>query len=141
MTNKRVDHMISSDSFAFNNGNDTKNDFDLLATRSFTRPVFLDLGGASNPFWKRGLKVPNVKPELLPFNSFTRWIISQVLASGLRTKYQFTSPDDDRIGSIWNRNKEEEMLKKVEMGKNPEECLTEMSKNRKMQDGLRSKMM
>jgi len=33
------------------------------------------------------------------------------------------------------------MLKKVEMGKKPEECLTEMSKNGKMQDGLRSKMM
>ena len=72
MTNKWVDHMISSDSFAFNNGNDTKNDLDLLATRSFTRPVFLDLGGASNPFWKRGLKVPNVEPELFPFSSFTR---------------------------------------------------------------------
>ena len=43
-TNKWVDHMISNDSSAFDNGNDTKNDFDLLATRFFTRPVFLDLG-------------------------------------------------------------------------------------------------
>jgi hypothetical protein len=51
-----------------------------------------------------------MKPEVLPFGSFTCWIISQVLASCLRTKYQFTSPDDGRIGSIWDRNKEEEML-------------------------------
>ena len=33
------------------------------------------------------------------------------------------------------------MLKKMEMGKNTKECFTEMSKNRKMQDGLGSKMM
>ena len=121
--------MISSDSFAFDNGNDTKNDFDLLATRSFTRPVFLDLGGASNPFWKRGFKVPNMELELFPFSSFTRWIISQVLASGFRPEYQFTSPDNDRIGGIRDKNKEEEMLKKVEMGENSKECLTEMSEN------------
>ena len=133
--------MISSDSFIFNSGNNTKNDFNLLATRSFTRLAFLDLGDASNSFWKWGFKVPNMELELLPFGSFTRWIISQVLASGLRTKYQFTSLDNGRIGSIWDRNKEEEMLKNVEMGKNPKECFTEMSKNRKIQDGLGIKMM
>ena len=32
------------------------------------------------------------------------------------------------------------MLKKVEMGKNSKESLTEVSENRKMQDGLGSKM-
>jgi len=57
-----------------------------------------------------------MEPELFPFGSFTRWIISQVLASGPRTEYQLTSPDDGRVGGIGNRNKEEEMLKKVEMG-------------------------
>ena len=67
--------------------------------------------------------------ELLPFGSFTRQIISQVLASALRAEYQFTSPDDSGIGGIRNWNKEEEMLKKVEMGENSKECLTEMSKN------------
>ena len=86
-TNKGVDHMISSDSFALDSGNNTQNDFNLPATRSFTRPAFLDLGGASNPFWKRGFKVPNMESKLLPFGSFTHWIIGQVLASGLRTEY------------------------------------------------------
>ena len=47
------------------------------------------------------------------------------------------APADSGIG---DRNKEEEMLKKVEMRKNPKECLTEMSKNGKMQNGLGSKM-
>ena len=59
-----------------------------------------------------------MEPELLPFGSFTHRIISQVLASVLREEYQVTSPDDGGIGGIWNRNKEEEMLKKVEMGEN-----------------------
>ena len=121
--------MISSDSFLFNSGNNTKNGFNLLATRSVTRPTFLDLGGASNPFWKRGFKVPNMEPELFPFSPFTRWIISQVLASGFRLEYQFTSPNNGRIGGVQDRNKEEEMLKKMKMGKNSTECLTEMSEN------------
>ena len=43
--------------------------------------------------------------------------------------YQFTSPNDSRIGGIWDRNKEEEILKKVEMRKNSKKCLTEVSKN------------
>ena len=133
--------MISSDSFVLDSGNNTKNTFNLLTIRSFTRLAFLDLGDASNSFWKWGFKVPNMELELLPFGSFTRWIISQVLASGLRTKYQFTSPDDGRIGCIWDRNKEEEMLEKVEMMKNPKKCFTEMSKNGKKQDGLGSEMM
>ena len=121
--------MISSDSFVFNSGNNTKNGFNLLATRSVTRPTFLDLGGASNPFWKRGFKVPNVELELFPFSSFICWIISQVLASGFRPEYQFTSSDNGRIGGVWDGNKEEEMLKEMEMGKNSKECLTEMSEN------------
>ena len=33
------------------------------------------------------------------------------------------------------------MLKKVKMGKNAKECFAEMSKNRKMQNGLGSQMM
>ena len=33
------------------------------------------------------------------------------------------------------------MLKKMKMGRNTKECFAEMSKNRKMQDGLGSKMM
>ena len=69
-TDKREDHMISSDSF-FNNGNRTKNGFNLLATRSSTRPALLDLGGTSSPFWKWGFKVPNMEPELLPFGFYT----------------------------------------------------------------------
>ena len=81
-----------------------------------------------------------MEPELFPFGSLIHRIISQVLASGFRTEYQFTSPDDGGIGGIWDRNKEEEMLKKVEMGKNSKESLTEVSENRKMQDGLGSKM-
>ena len=111
-----------------------------LATRSSTRPALLDLWGTNSPFWKWGFKVPNVEPELLPFAPFTRQIISQVLASVLRAEYQFTSPDDGGIGGIRDWNKEEEMLEKVEMGENSKECLTEMSKNRKMQDGLGSEM-
>ena len=43
-TNKGVDHMISSDPFALDSGNNTQNNFNLPATRSFTRLAFLDLG-------------------------------------------------------------------------------------------------
>ena len=81
-----------------------------------------------------------MEPELLSFGSLIHRIISQVLASGFRTEYQFTSSNDGGIGGIWDRNKEEEMLKKMEMGKNSKESLTEVSENRKMQDGLGSKM-
>jgi hypothetical protein len=54
-TNKREDHMISSDSFVLDSGNNTKNAFNLLATRSFTRPVFLDLGGRQQLFLEVGI--------------------------------------------------------------------------------------
>ena len=37
-------HVISSNSFAFQLRHDSKDALDLLATRSYTRPVFLDLG-------------------------------------------------------------------------------------------------
>ena len=121
--------MISSDSFFLNNGNRTKNGFDLLATRSSTRPALLDLGGTNSPFWKRGFKVSNMEPEFLPFGSLTRQIISQVLASVLRAEYQFTSPDDGGIGGIRDWNKEEEMLEKMEMGEKSKKCLTEMGEN------------
>ena len=82
-----------------------------------------------------------MEPKLLPFGSFTHRIISQVLASVLRAKYQFTSPDDGGIGGIGDWNKKEEMLEKMEMGKNPKEGFIEMGKYGKMQDGLGSKMM
>ena len=78
-----------------------------------------------------------MKPEFFPLDSFTRWIISQVIVLGLRTEYQFTSPDDGRLGSIWNGYKDEEMLEKMEVGKDAKECFEEMGKYRKMQDGLR----
>ena len=78
-----------------------------------------------------------MEPKLLPFGSFTHWIISQVLVSSLRTEHQVTAPND---GSIGNGNKVEEMLKKMKMGKNSKECFTEMGKDGKMQDGLRSEM-
>jgi len=48
---------------------------------------FLDLGGTRNSFWKWRFKVPDMKPEFFPLGSFTRWIISQVLVSGLKTEY------------------------------------------------------
>ena len=121
--------MISSDSFFLNNGNRTKIGFNLLATRSSIRPALLDLGGTNSPFWKWGFKVPNIEPEFLPFGSLIRRIISQVLASVLRAEYQFTSPDDSGIDGIRDGNKEEEMLKNVEMGENSKECFTEMSEN------------
>ena len=128
-TDKREDHMISSDSLFLNNGNRTKNGFNLLATRSSTRPALLDSGGTSSPFWKWGFKVPNMEPELLPFGPFTRRIISQILASVLMVEYQFTSPNDGGIGGIRDWNKEEEMLEKMKMGEKSKECLTEMSEN------------
>ena len=81
-----------------------------------------------------------MEPEFFPFGSLTWWIIIQVLVSVLRAEYQFTSPDDGRIGGIRDWNKEEEILKKVEMGKNSREVLTEVSENWKMQDGLGSEM-
>ena len=109
---KGEDHMITGNSFVFPTGNGFKNALDLLATRSSTRPVFLDLGGARNSFWKWRFKIPNMKPITLPLGSFTCWIISQVLVSGLRTEYQLTSTDDDRLGSIWDGYKDEEMLER-----------------------------
>ena len=42
---------------------------------------------------------------------------------------------------MWNGLKDEEILEKMEMWKNPKESFAEMSKNRKMQNGLRSQMM
>ena len=81
-----------------------------------------------------------MEPKLLLFGSFTRWIINQVLVSGLRMEHQVTAPNDGRIGGIGNGNKVDEMLKKMKMGKNSKERFTEMSKDGNMQDGLRSEM-
>ena len=102
---------------------------------------FLGLAGHQQSFLEVEIQSPDMELELLPFGSLIHRIISQVLASDFRTEYQFTSPNDSGIGGIRNWNKEEDMLKKVEMGKNPKECFIEMSKNEKMQDGLGSKMM
>ena len=74
-THKGKYHMITNNSFVFELCNGSKDTFDLLATRSCTRPDCLDLGGASNSFWKWRFEVPNMKPETIPLGSFTRWII------------------------------------------------------------------
>ena len=68
-------HVISGNSLDFHLCNDSKEALDLLATRSYTCPVFLDLGGTRNSFRERRFKVPDMKPEFLPLESFTRWII------------------------------------------------------------------
>ena len=81
-----------------------------------------------------------MEPKLLPFGSFTRWIINQVVVSGLRMEHQVTAPNDGRIGGIGNGNKVDEMLKKMKMGKNSKERFKEMNKDGKIQDGLRSEM-
>jgi len=84
---KRKDYMITSDSFIFQMSNGFQDAANLLATRSFTRPALLDLGGPRNSFWEGRFEVSNMKPEFFPLDSFARWIISQVLVSGLRTEY------------------------------------------------------
>ena len=84
---KRKDYMITSDSFIFQMSNGFKDAANLLTTRSFTRPALLDLGGPRNSFWEGRFEVSNMKPEFFPLDSFARWIISQVLVSGLRTEY------------------------------------------------------
>ena len=45
------------------------------------------------------------------------------------------------VGSIWNGYKDEEMLEKMEVGKDAKECFTEMGEYRKMQDRLWGQMM
>ena len=72
---KGEDHMITGDSFIFPMRNGFEDANNLLTTRSITRPVFLDLGGTRNFFWKWRFKVPDMKLEFLPLESFTRWII------------------------------------------------------------------
>ena len=72
---KGENHVISGNSLIFHLCNDSKEALDLLATRSYTCPVFLDLGGTRNSFWEWRFKVPDMKPEFLPLESFTRWII------------------------------------------------------------------
>ena len=84
---KRKDYMITSDSFIFQMSNGFQDAINLLATRSFTRPALLDLGGPRNSFWEGRFEVSNMKLEFFPLDSFARWIISQVLVSGLRTEY------------------------------------------------------
>ena len=80
-------HVISTNSFAFQLCNDSKDALDLLPTRSYTRLVFLDVGGTRNSFWKRRFRVPDMEQVTLPLGCFTRWIISEVLVSGLRMEY------------------------------------------------------
>ena len=75
MAHKGKDHVISGNSLVFHLCNDSKEALDLLATRSHTHLVFLDLGGVRNSFWKWRFKVPDMKLEFLPLESFTCWII------------------------------------------------------------------
>ena len=75
-THKGKDDMVTNDSFVFEIRNGSKDTFDLLATRSCTRLVCLNLGGASNSFWKRRFEVPDMKPETFPLSFIAHWIIS-----------------------------------------------------------------
>ena len=68
---KGEDHMITGDSFILPICNGSEDALNLLATRSITRPVFLNLGGTRNSFWKWRFKVPDMKAEFLPLESFT----------------------------------------------------------------------
>ena len=68
---KGENHMITGDSFIFPFCNGFEDTLNLYATRSITRPVFLDLGGTRNSFWKWRFKVPDMKAEFLPLESFT----------------------------------------------------------------------
>ena len=74
-THKRKDHMIASNSFILGCCNGIKKAFYLAATRSSTRPACLDLEGARSSIWKWRFKVPDMKPETFPMDSFTRWLI------------------------------------------------------------------
>ena len=72
---KGEDHMITRESFIFPFRNGFEDALNLLTTGFITRPVFLDLGGTRKSFWKRRFKVPDMKPEFLPLECFTCWII------------------------------------------------------------------
>ena len=72
---KGEDHMITGDSFILPFCNGFEDALNLLATRSITRPIFLDLGGTRNSFWKWRFKVPDMKLETFPLDSFTRWFV------------------------------------------------------------------
>ena len=74
-THKGKDHMVACNSFVLGRCNGIKKTLNLAATRSSTRPACLNLGGARNPFWKWRFKVPNMKPETFPLNSFTRLFV------------------------------------------------------------------
>ena len=50
--NKGKVYVITSNSFIFHMSNGSQDAVNLLATRSITRPTFLDLGGTRNSFWK-----------------------------------------------------------------------------------------
>ena len=56
--NKGKYHMVTSDSFVFKICNGSKDTFDLLATRPYTRPVCLDLGAPGTLSGRRDLKFP-----------------------------------------------------------------------------------
>jgi len=51
-------------------------------------------------------------------------------------EYQFTSPNNDNFVSIWNGYKDEDVLEKVEVGKDAKECFAKKGEYRKMQDRL-----
>ena len=68
---KRKDYMITSDSFIFQMSNGFQDAVNLLVTRSFTRPALSDLEGPRNSFRKWRFKVPDMKLEFFPLDSFT----------------------------------------------------------------------
>ena len=84
---KGEDHMLTGDSFILPIRNGSEDALNLIATRSITRPVFLDLGGTRDSFCKWRFKVHDMKPEFLPLDTFTRWIISSIFIPGLRAKH------------------------------------------------------
>ena len=74
-THKGEHHMISDNSFLLQRCKSVKEACYLTATRTGTRPACLDLGGTRSSLRKWRFKVPDMKPEFLPLESFTRWII------------------------------------------------------------------
>ena len=84
---KRIDYMITSDSFIFQISNGFQDAVNLLATGSFYSTSSLGLGGPRNSFWEGRFEVSNMKLEFFPLDSFARWIISQVLIPDLRMEY------------------------------------------------------
>ena len=74
-TNKGEHHMVSSNSFLLQRCKSVKEACYLTTTKTSTRPACLDLGGTRSFLRKWRFKVPDMKPETFPLDSFTRWLI------------------------------------------------------------------